>query len=106
MTPSERNQQRSYLKESIGRSDKEPFQLATFRGPVSVNPVGAYEGSFYHLFEPFTPQARWSSFNAGEFLFPESRLSLLPLLAACGAGIVLAWRFVRKEDKSNKGTFE
>lgn len=85
-------QERTQLLETIARSEKEPFLLATFRGPVSVNPVGAYEGSFYHLFEPFTPQTRWSSFNAGEFLFPESRLSLLPLLAACGLLLFLAWR--------------
>jgi len=86
--------ERSQLMEGIRRSEREPFLLATFRGPVSVNPVGAYEGSFYHLFEPFSAQTRWSSFNAGEFLFPESRLSLLPLLAVCGVLIFLAWRRV------------
>ncbi len=90
--PADRARERAPLVEDIRRSDKEPFLLATFRGPVSVNPVGAYEGSFYHLFEPFTPQTRWSSFNAGELLFPESRLSLLPMLAACAAFLFFAWR--------------
>ena len=90
----ELSQRRSLLMDGIRRSEREPFLLATFRGPVSVNPVGAYEGSFYHLFQPFSVQTRWSSFNAGEFLFPESRLSLLPLLVVCGVLIFLSWRNV------------
>ncbi len=85
---------RKDLLNAIRSSAREPFLLATFRGPVSVNPVGAYEGSLYHLFEPFSPQAKWSSFNAGEFLFPESRWSLLPLLVLCGGFSFLSWRYV------------
>ena len=54
--------------------------LSTIAGPVSANPVGMYEGWMYRSFPPGSTQARWNSFNTGEFFFPESRWSLLPLL--------------------------
>ncbi len=56
-------------------------------GPVSVNPGGIYGGG---LLGP--DELRWNSFNAGEFLFPESRWSLLPLLAVA---VALAWLALR-----------
>jgi hypothetical protein len=61
-------------------------------GPVSGNPAGIYEGSPYNLFPPASKQAEWNSFNAGEFLFPQSRLSLLPLLLVCAALLLSACR--------------
>ena len=54
--------------------------IALVTGPVSANPIGIYEGWYARVFPPRSHQARWNSFNAGEFLFPESRWSLLPLL--------------------------
>jgi hypothetical protein len=72
--------------------------LSAVTGPVSANPMGIYEGWMFRVFAPGSRQARWNSFNAGEFLFPESRWSLLPLLAAqlvlCG----LALRAARRID--------
>ena len=61
-------------------------------GPISGNPAGIYEGSYYMLFPPRTRQAEWNSFNAGEFLFPQNRLSLLPLLLVCGGLLVASFR--------------
>jgi hypothetical protein len=49
-----------------------------FEGPVSANPVGI-EGA--------AARPEWSSFNLGELLRARSRLSLLPLLLALGAGV-------------------
>ena len=57
-------------------------------GPVSVNPIGTWEGWYYRVFPFGSPQARWSSFNLGELLWPRSLLSLLPLVAFLGVGIL------------------
>ena len=61
-------------------------------GPVSGNPTGIYEASYCTLFLPGSRQAEWNSFNAGEFLFPQSRLSLLPLALICGGLLSCALR--------------
>jgi hypothetical protein len=49
-----------------------------------VNPTGVCEGGYYSLFDAGSPQARWNSFNVGEFWFPQSRWSLAPLLGLVG----------------------
>ena len=58
--------------------------LPALDGPVSVNPVGVYEGAAYRAFPRHSDQARFNSFNAGELLFPGSRWSLVPLLLLVG----------------------
>lgn len=65
--------------------------LSTINSPVSVNAGGVYGGWVGETFGlPNSAQARWNSFNAGEFVFPESRWSLLPLfLCGAAAGWVL-----------------
>lgn len=71
-----------------GRDPRAP--LGTIRGPVSANPIGIVEGGFYALHPPESVPAIWNAFNAGEFLFPRSRWSLLPLglfLGACALGM-------------------
>lgn len=55
-----------------------------FQGPVSAAPMGVYEAWLWRRFPPGSREARWSSFNAGELLFPGSRWSLLPLLLPVG----------------------
>jgi len=72
--------------------------LSAITGPVSANPMGIYEGWMFRVFPPGSRQARWNSFNAGEFLFPESRLSLLPLLIAQVVLWGLAFRAARRLD--------
>lgn len=73
-----------------------PFlYLATIHGPVSVNPIGPWEGIYYTHFQPRTPQCMWSSFNVGEFIFLESRWSVFPMLLVTGAMLTMAWRVSR-----------
>jgi hypothetical protein len=67
-------------------------ELPTFVGPVSVNPMGVYEGWAYRVFPPHSHETAWNSFNAGEFLFEGSRWSLAPLLIIAGGLAVFAVR--------------
>ncbi len=64
----------------VQRGEKEPIWLAAITGPVSVNVQGAYEGSYFHLYDAHTTQTEWAAFNIGEFLFPKSAWSIAPLL--------------------------
>ncbi len=64
-------------------------------GPVSAGVVGMYESWYYARFPRGSPQVQWHAFNVGEFLWPGSRLSLLPLaLLLAGSGLAL-WRSLR-----------
>jgi hypothetical protein len=67
-------------------------ELTTFVGPVSVNPIGVYEGWMYQVFPAHSREAEWNSFNAGEFLVERSRWSLMPLLIIAGLLVALALR--------------
>ena len=85
---------------SIDRGDKDPFLLAAMHGPVSINPLSVYDGLLgYGAFEMDAPQSAWSSCNAGEFLWPQTRVSLLPLLLASGALAFLAARSCVRSDE-------
>ena len=79
-----------------GRTGVAYSELSTFVGPVSVNPIGVYEGWMYRVFPPHSPQTAWNSFNAGEFLFGRSRWSLVPLLIVAGTLVVLALRLAAR----------
>ena len=72
------------MRQSIAAGSDDPLDLGSYCGPVSVNPTGVCEGGYYSLFAARSPQARWNSFNVGEFWFPESRWSVVPLLALVG----------------------
>jgi hypothetical protein len=81
------------LRSGAGQvSAGELFQLLGFRGPVSANTMGSYESWFYQVYPPYSQQADWNSFNVGEFAFPRSRVSLLPLLAVCASLLILCVR--------------
>ena len=70
----------------MDRGDRDPIMLAAILGPVSVNSVNIFDGLLgYGIWPMHSPQAEWASFNAGEFLWPRSRRSLLPLLLVSGA---------------------
>jgi hypothetical protein len=87
------------LLESATRGDSSPFILGAIRGPVSVNPIGAYDGLLiFRTFSAGSMQTEWNSFNVGEFWFPQSRWSLLPLLVVCGGMVWLLIRFARRND--------
>src|SRR5262249_10729184 len=64
--------------------------IAAFRGPVSARPCGFFEAAINQLSPPHSELAEWNSFNVGEFLRPESRLSLLPLLLVVGVLTTMA----------------
>jgi len=80
------------MRKSIALGDSSPLLLGAIRGPVSVNPIGAYDGLLTFTFFPAgSVQTDWNSFNVGEFWFPQQRVSLLPLLVISGslAGILI-----------------
>lgn len=84
---------RRALQQNMDRGDPSPFLLAGVRGPVSANVVGPWEGEFFNRFNAGSEPARWASFNAGEFVFPGSRWSLVPLLLIVPPLLVgAAWR--------------
>jgi hypothetical protein len=101
----DRELRRTELMQIAGSGEVSPFLLASIQGPVSVNPVGVFEGALtYGMFQPGTIQTRFASFNAGEFLFPESRWSLFPLAMGwflIGAGV---WNLAGKADGQERLT--
>ena len=68
------------------------FPPSLIAGPVSCNPMGVYEGWFWLVFQGKDGENQWNAFNAGEWLFPASKASLLPLIIL--AGLLLAWSYV------------
>lgn len=88
---------RAEWQASIDRGEQTPFLLAAMHGPVSVNPVGVYDGLLgFGNFDIHSSQASWNSCNLGEFLWPESRWSVLPVLLISGGLSVLAARMARR----------
>ena len=69
LAPSERagrlDAARRKIDDEIKAGDPSTFLLASMQGPVSVNPIGVYEGWFYRVFPPDSEESRWNSFNAG-----------------------------------------
>jgi len=100
----ERQQQlqayRQELERSVKAGEKKRLLLAAIRGPVSVNPVAVFDGLLgFGVFAIDSEQGRKASMNAGEFLFPNSRWSVVPLLIVAIGGLVLIYRMASNEDK-------
>ena len=94
---------RAEWERSIDQREQTPFLLAALRGPVSINPVGVYDGLLgFGNFEIHSRQAMWNSCNLGEFLWPQSRWSLLPLLLVSGGLSWLAVRVARRSEAASK----
>ncbi len=94
-------EKREAWRGAIEAGEPTPFLLAAIRGPVSVNPVGVYDGLLgFGNFAMDAPQSAWASCNLGEFIFPQSRLSLLPLLLVTGGLSLIVWRRSRRRDAS------
>ena len=84
---------RAEWQAAIDRWEQTPILLASIPGPVSINPLGVYDGLLgFGTFPIGSPQAAWSSFNAGEFLWPQSRASLIPLVFISGTLAFAAWK--------------
>jgi hypothetical protein len=93
-----REQERAKVERDLAGLDRDLNGLLTVRGPVSVNPVGVFEGMFeYDFFPAGSPPTRWASFNVGEFLWPDSRWSLLPLFLVSGGLGALGFVLARRE---------
>src|SRR5438477_1905746 len=113
-TESARNEERERIRHEIDRqiTAGEPAYLVLARAPnthddeyliaksylsVPGRPVSTHDFGYYGYWAEGqfgaagSMQSRWNSFNVGEFLFPESRWSLLPLLIVAG---FLSWRSV------------
>jgi hypothetical protein len=94
-------QLRTQLRDKVARGEGSPLALGGVEGPVSANPIGIYEGYYYRLFPAGSEQARGNSFNLGELVFPQSRLSLLPLLVLAGG--LLALLFQNEGEETSAG---
>jgi hypothetical protein len=89
------------LRDSVARGEAKPFILGAMKGPVSVNPIGTYDGLLTFTFFPANSlQCDWNSFNVGEFLFPQRRASLLPLLLVTGGWCVMLIGAAARRDRS------
>lgn len=72
-------------------------------GPVSTNPIGVYETWFSPVFPPTTVQRQWNSFNLGEFFWPGSLMSLVPLVCVLILGSGILWRRCRRSIPKSRG---
>ena len=96
-------QLRSELRALGPRVPPQIVPIAAFHGPVSARPCGFFEAAINQLSPPRSAVASWNSFNVGEFLAPESRLSLLPLLiVVCVLTTTALWR-CRLEERRSRG---
>ncbi len=86
---------RDETRAKIMRGDSEPLWIAAMDGPVSVNTLGPWDGTYFQTFPAHSPAATWAAFNLGELIFPASRWSLAPLLAIWIAGAFAIRRSVR-----------
>jgi hypothetical protein len=68
---------------------------------ISANQTGIYEMLPCRLFNKDSEAPRWNSFNVGEFLFPQSRWSLLPFALICATLIASAFWSARRAVTSN-----
>ena len=94
-------ERRAEWRAAIDRGEQDPFLLAALRGPVSINPLSVYDGLLgYGAFEIHAPQSQWASCNLGEFLWPQTRRSLLPLLLISGGLAFFAVRQARAGAKA------
>ena len=82
--------------EKVLRGEQEPLWIAAMSGPVSVNTLGPWDGTYFQHFPAHSEAARWSAFNVGELVWPESRWSLAPLLAMWIVGAVAMGKCVRE----------
>lgn len=107
VSEAERNAQLNALEQelrgTVARGEAKPMILGAMKGPVSVNPIGMCDGLLTFIFFPANSvQADWNSFNAGEFLFPQSRASLLPLLLVTGGLSAWLLRAAARTDRRAK----
>ncbi len=81
-------------RDAVERGEPEPLWIAAMPGPVSVNVMGLWDGTYFQNSPAHSDKANWASFNAGELLAPQSRWSLAPLtgLWLLGGLALSRWR--------------
>ncbi len=84
-------------RDAVDRGEPEPLWIAAMPGPVSVNVMGLWDGTYFQNSPAHSPQANWASFNVGELLFPQSRWSLAPLACLWLLGGLGLWRMRRSQ---------
>lgn len=90
---------RKELESAVEAGETKPLLLAAIRGPVSVNPVAVFDGLLgFGLFPIDSQEGRSASMNAGEFIFPNSRWSIVPLLVVWIAGFAIIGRMASRAD--------
>lgn len=91
---------RKEIEQKVDAGEDRPLMLAAIRGPVSVNPVAVFDGLLsFGVFPIDSPQGRAASMNAGEFLFPNSRWSVVPLLVFAIGGFVVMGKMAARQDQ-------
>jgi hypothetical protein len=83
--------------ERVRQGEPEPLWLAAVAGPVSVNPMGPWDGTYFQTYAANSTYTRWASFNVGEFWWPEQRMSVAPLGGLFVLGVLLAFVWSRRE---------
>lgn len=78
----------------VERGEPSPLAIAAMPGPVSVNVMAMWDGSYFATQPAHSPQCDWAAWNVGEILAPGSRWSLAPL-----AAMWLAWAAVPRRRK-------
>ena len=84
-------------RQRVLRGEPEPLWIAAIPGPVSVNALGPWDGTYFQQFPAHSEAARWAAFNVGELLWPESRWSVAPLFAMWIAGGFAMRKCVRRD---------
>lgn len=77
--------------------------MPLIQGPVSANPIGVYESWVYPVSQPGSIQEQWNSFNLGEFYWPGSLMSLMPLVCVLILGLGILWRWCRRSTPGSQG---
>lgn len=77
-----------------------PYAWKLSLGHVSVNQQTDDEIATFQKHAPNSPEARWASYNLGEFIAPESVWSLLPIVAIIAAGTLLLVRARSRQPRS------
>ncbi len=78
--------------------------VARYLEPVSANPGGVFEGTPGRFYPLDSPEARWNSFNVGEFVFPGRRLSVLPWILVVSVFAALIVRERARELNDRRST--
>jgi hypothetical protein len=76
----------------IEAGESEPLWIAAMPGPVSVNPMGMWDGTYFQKFPAHSDAAKWGAFNIGEMLWLNGRWSMLPLAVMWVVGALMLRR--------------